>query len=327
MPLRVILIGGLLVLVPVLARAVEWTVQLTTVADEKAVYATVESANVVPARARIAGTIAAIEVKRGDAVDAGQVLATVVDDKIALQLNSLDAQILGLRAQLDQAKITLSRVERLIASGAASKAQLDTTRTAYNVAETALNARIAERSVIAQQAREGAVRAPAAGRVLDVPVTSGAVVMSGETVIEIADRSYMLRLRVPERYARFLKPGDPVRVAGSDLGTGVASEGEITLVYPRIEDGRVVADARLAGLGDYFVGERVRVWLSAGAREAITVPAPYVVTRFGVDYVRLKTDSGVMEVPVQRGRETVIGDGEHIEILSGLRAGDVLVRP
>lgn len=327
MYLRVFSIAALLILQSGLGRAAEWTVQPVSVADEKAVYATVESANVVPARARIGGTIASIEVKRGDAVEAGQVLATVVDEKIALQLNSLDAQIEGLKAQLDQAKITLSRVERLIASGTASKAQLDNARTAYNVAQTGLNARVAERSVIAQQAKEGAVRAPAAGRVLDVPVTAGTVVLSGETVAQIADRAYMLRLRVPERYARFLKAGDTIHVTGTDLGTGVASKGEITLVYPEIEDGRVVADARLEGLGDYFVGERVRVWLSAGEREAIVLPASYVTTRFGVDYVRLKTAHGVMDVPVQRGRQSVTGDGAQIEILSGLHAGDVLVQP
>ncbi|MGD8809076.1 MAG: efflux RND transporter periplasmic adaptor subunit, partial [Gammaproteobacteria bacterium] len=262
MRLRMLILAPLVALTPCAGQAAEWTVQKTTIADEKAVYATVESENVVPARARIGGTIAGIEVKRGDAVDAGQELATVVDEKIALQLNSLDAQIEGLKAQLDQAKITLSRIERLRSSGTASKAQLDNARTAYNVAETSLNARVAERSVIAQRAKEGAVRAPAAGRVLDVPVTHGTVIMPGETVAQIADRSYMLRLRVPERFARFLEVGDPVRIAGSDLGTGVASQGEITLVYPEIENGRVVADARLEGLGDYFVGERVRVWLA-----------------------------------------------------------------
>jgi RND family efflux transporter MFP subunit len=327
MSLRVFSIAALVLLSSGVARAAEWTVQPVMVADEKAVYATVESENVVPARARIGGTIASIEVKRGDAVDAGQVLATVVDEKIALQLNSLDAQIKGLKAQLDQAKITLSRIERLRTSGTASKAQLDNARTEYNVAETSLNARIAQRSVIAQQAKEGAVRAPAAGRVLDVPVTAGTVVLAGETVAKIADRAYMLRLRVPERYARFLEVGDAVRVAGSDLGTGVASTGEITLVYPEIEDGRVVADARLGGLGDYFVGERVRVWLAAGEREAIAVPASYLTTRFGVDYVRLKTKTGVMDAPVQRGRPVVVDGKERIEILSGLHAGDVLVQP
>ena len=41
------------------------------VADEKAVFATVESANIVPARARIGGTVAELAVKIGDAVKQG----------------------------------------------------------------------------------------------------------------------------------------------------------------------------------------------------------------------------------------------------------------
>src|SRR5471032_1158751 len=73
-----------------------------TVADEKAVFATVESTNVVPARARIGGTVVNLAVKEGDGVKQGQILATVGDEKLALQMKSLDAQIAGLESQLAQ---------------------------------------------------------------------------------------------------------------------------------------------------------------------------------------------------------------------------------
>ena len=58
-----------------------------------------------------------------------------------------------------------------------------------------------------------------------------------------------------------LKAGDPIRIDGDELGTAAPRFGKIGLVYPQIEDGRVVADAIVEGLGDYFVGERVRVWI------------------------------------------------------------------
>ena len=45
-----------------------FTVEPKRVADEKAVFATVESANIVPARARIGGTVAELGVKEGDEV-------------------------------------------------------------------------------------------------------------------------------------------------------------------------------------------------------------------------------------------------------------------
>lgn len=305
----------------------------SAVPDEKAVFATVESRRVVPGRSRIGGTVAAIAVKEGDHVDLGQVIATVGDDKLALQMKSLDAQIAGLEAQLAQTQTDLARAEDLFQKGIAPKTRLDEARTASNVAGNALRARTAERSVIQQQLAEGNVLAPAAGRVLKVPLTAGTVVMPGDPVAMIAEQHYVMRLRVPERHARLMKAGDPVRIDGNDLGndlrTSASRYGKISLVYPQIEDGRVVADAAVDGLGDYFVNERIRVWIAAGQRTAFVVPARFITTRFGVDYVRIRSSANVeTDVPVQRGRPAPSRDmPDGIEILSGLNASDRLVRP
>jgi len=305
-----------------------FTVAPQQVADEKAVFATVESANIVPARARIGGTVAELSVKEGDEVKEGQVVATVGDEKLVLQLKSLDAQIAGLEAQLTQAKTDLDRAQDLFSKGTIPKARFDQAQTAFNVANNAHRARIAERSVVQQQLAEGKVLSPTAGRVLQVPVTTGTVILAGEPVARIAEKNFVLRLRVPERHARFLKAGDHVRVDSEELGANGAKFGTIKLVYPQIEDGRVVADAQVAGLGDYFVGERIRVWVSGGEREGVIVPAKLIVTRFGIDYARLRQGNGAIDVPVQRGRSLPRPDmPDALEILSGLKAGDVLVRP
>jgi RND family efflux transporter MFP subunit len=297
--------------------------------DEKAVFATVESSTVVPARARIGGTVVSLAVKEGDAVKQGQVVATIGDEKLALQMKSLDAQIAGLEAQFAQSQSDLVRAQDLFARGTVSRTRLDEAQTQFNVVSNTLKARIAERSVIQQQVTEGDVLAPSSGRVLKRPVTAGAVVLSGEAIVTIAEQNYVLRLRVPERHARFLKAGDPVRIAGDDPGKSGAQFGTVRLVYPQIEDGRVVADAIVDDLGDYFVGERIRVWVSAGERSGFVIPSSFITTRFGIDYVRLRNGAdGVIEVPVQRGREVPRpGMPDALEILSGLKAGDVLVRP
>jgi RND family efflux transporter MFP subunit len=303
-----------------------FTVAPKTVADEKAVFATVESANIVPARARIGGTVAELSVKEGDEVKQGQIVATVGDEKLVLQMKSLDAQIAGLEAQLTQAQSDLTRAEDLFSKGTIPKTRLDEARTAFNVATNAHRARIAERSVIEQQLAEGKVLAPTAGRVLQVPVTAGTVILAGEPVARIAEKNFVLRLRVPERHARFLKAGDTVRIDSEELGANGAKFGTIKLVYPQIEDGRVVADALVDGLGDYFVGERIRVWVSSGERTSVIVPASFIVTRFGIDYARLRRGNSAIDVPVQRGRALPRPDmPDALEILSGLKAGDVLV--
>ena len=300
-----------------------------TVSDQKAVFATVESRRVVPARARIGGTLVELAVKEGDHVELGRVIATVGDEKLALQMKSLDAQIAGLEAQLAQAQTDLTRAEELFGRGTIPRTRLDEARTAFNVANNAMRARVAERSVVQQQLSEGRVLAPAAGRVLKVPLTTGTVVLAGESIAQIAEQNFVLRLRVPERHARFLKAGDTIRIEAAELGDSKPRFGAIRLVYPQIEDGRVVADAVVEGLGDYFVSARIRVWVSAGERTAIIVPAGFITTRFGIDYVKVRTaDKTDVDVPVQRGRELPRPDlPDGIEILSGLKAGDRLVKP
>lgn len=301
-----------------------FTVQLTRLTDAKAVFATVESPNVVPARARIGGTVANLSVRQGDTVTQGQVIAVVGDDKLLLHINALDAQIAGLQSQLAQAQVDLTRAETLFRQGSGPRTTMDQARTAVEVGTSALRARNAERAVALQNLQEGEVLAPVAGRVVTVPLTKGTVVLSGDTIATIGEQPFMLRLRIPERHAVAIKAGDTVRVDPGQLGTQEGTTGTISLIYPRIEEGRVVADATVSDLGDYFVGDRVRVWIDAGTRPGFVVPPGFISTRFGLDYVRLRRADGTMsDIPVQRGQERPDG----VELLSGVAAGDVLVKP
>ncbi len=300
-----------------------FTVKSLTVQDEKAVFATVESMNVVAARARIAGTVADLAVDEGDRVSAGQVIGKIGDQKLTLQIEAMDSRINSLKAQKDKASADLVRAKSLFSSGTVPKSRLDDAQAAYNVAESALSAGISDRDVIRQQAGEGDILAPVPGRVLSVPVTKGTVIMPGEAIAMIAEENYVLRLSVPERHARHLKKGDSVRLDNGKTG-------KIVTVYPKIENGRVNADATVEGLGDYFVGERIRVWISGGERQAFIIPAPFITTRFGMDNVRVQDSSGgtTMDIPVQPGRPAPLeGMPDGVEILSGLKDGDVLVKP
>ena len=311
-----------------IASAETIAVDARTVNDEKAVFATVESVSVVPARGRIGGTIVQLNVREGDPVTRGQVIAAIGDEKLALQMKSLDAQIDALRAQSTQAQTDFSRTEGLVERGTLPRVKLDEARTALNVAENGLRARTAERAVVQQQLNEGQVLAPDGGRVLKKQVAVGSVVLPGDVVALIAQQNFKLRLRVPERHARGLKAGDKIRIDGAEFGDHAPKTGTIELVYPQIEDGRVVADATVEGLGEYFVGDRLRVWIAGGARTAFVIPSSYVTTRFGIDYVLLRQADTPISVPVQRGRDLPTRDlSNGLEILSGIRAGDILVRP
>ncbi len=310
---------------PVLAE--DYTVTTQKITDQKIVFATVESKDEVAARARTGGTVVKLNVKEGDEVKAGDEIALVGDDKLALQIKTLDAQISGLSAQVTKSNADLKRVQSLIGSGSVSRAELDAAKAAASSNNNALKAAQSQRAVIEQQVTEGKILAPSNGRVLQVPLINGSVVMSGEVAAIIAADSYILRLQLPERHARFMKVGDKVRLDGNEMGSQNYKEGVITLVYPGIENGRVVADAAVEGLENYFIGERVRAWIATGDRQSILVPADYVTTIAGIDYVSLKNESGqVIQVPVQRGHVVDQDGTAMIDILSGLKDGDVLTK-
>lgn len=314
-----------------LAAANEFTVTLQDIGDQKAVYATVESSDIVPARARINGTLAGLSVDEGDAINAGDVIAVVGDEKLALQLAAIDARIRSLKAQKDQAGVELDRVKKLFASGTVAKARLDDALTAMDVITGELKGLQGDRSVIQRQMDEGKVVAPSAGRVLKVLVRDGSVIMAGEPVATIADENYVLRLRLPQRHARFLQEGDTVLIAprGKDTVAPGAQmrEGKVVLVYPEIENGQLIADVSAPGLGTYFVGERTPVLVTTGMRKGVLVPRDYLFTRTGLSFVRLKTDTGVTDIPVQTATTLSAAPDGMVEVLSGLSDGDVLVMP
>jgi RND family efflux transporter MFP subunit len=301
------------------AMAQDFRVGTRELPDLKAVFATVESLHVTPARARIGGTIGDLAIQEGSRIEVGQRLAVVGDPKLPLRLVALDAEIESLRAQQRFDELDLARMEKLRTTGAATQARVDEAETALNVVKANVAAKTAERAVVAEQLREGDVLAPANGRVLTVQVVSGTVVMPGDTVATIAADAYVLRMRLPERHARFIREGDRVLVGARGLEATAEKlvEGRVRLVYPELDQGRVVADVDVTGLGDFFVGERTRVFVSTGTRPAVVVPAGYVYKRFGISYVRVK-DIG--ETVVQVGLPAEDG----IEVLSGLQPGDIL---
>ena len=238
-----------------------------------------------------------------------------------LQQQAIDSRIQSLQSQRDKAQTDYDRVAELQKRGVSTQVQADAAKTALDVAGRTLDAMRSDRDVIAQQMKEGAVLAPGAGRVLKVPVAEGSVIMPGETVATIAENHFILRLQLPERHARFMRAGDVVQVGARGLSEGGARrEGRVRLVYPEIEGGRVIADVEVPGLGDYFVGERTRVYVNTGDRQAVLVPASYVDRRAGVDYVKL-ADGGETVVQLGAPRDT------DVEILSGLKDGDEIVQP
>lgn len=322
--LLMFLASGLLVS----ATAGEIAVSLQEKLEMKAVFGQIQSRTLSAARARLGGTVTGLRVTEGTSVETGDELAIVIDEKLALQLKALESRIKGLELEMKNAGAELGRAKKLLASGVIAKTRVDAAQTQFEVLSNQFNAAQSDRAVIVQQTAEGRVLAPSSGRVLAVPVTDGSVVLPGEPIARIASNGYFIRLSLPERHAAHLTEGDDVQVGERGLDPAASSKvttiGKLVKVYPEIDNGRVLADVEVQGLGDYFVGERTLVWVPVAKRILLSVPAAAISTRSGIDYVTLV---GGISVAVITGEAFEAGAVPQVEIMSGLIAGDKVIVP
>jgi len=308
-------------LTPGAARAGELTLAPVTVPEAKALFGQIESRFVVPARSRIGGTLVELAVSEGDLAAAGAVIGRVTDDKLELQRDAAEARIAAAKAQLANAETELARNEELLARGATTVQRVDQIRTAADVARNAVAEAEAAAEVILRQMEEGAILAPAAGRVLSVPRRLGEVVMPGEPVATIAGGGVFLRLAIPERHA-----GDLAEGAEVEIGEG-GRTGRVEKVYPLIANGRVTVDVAVADLPDTFIGQRVLVRVPVAERRVLAVPEAAIRRRAGLDLVTVRAGAETREVAVVPGALVQTEAGPLREILSGLRDGDTVIVP
>lgn len=298
------------------------TLRERIIADMKPVAATVATVDTGEARARIGGTLVRLTVREGDLVARGQLIGLVVDQRLRLETGAYDAQVAAAAAEAARANAELGRIETLYNKGIYAKARLEAAQAAARAADGGLAAARSQRAASAEMSNQGAVLAPTAGRVLRADAPAGSVVTPGQSIATITSGAPLLRLEMPEAQARALRVGETVELVAGEMPEA-APTGQITQIYPAVTGGRVVADITVQGLRADLVGRRVRVRVKVGERPALVVPARFISTRYGIDFVRvLGPDGRATEVAVQLAPRSASGDAE---VLSGLRDGDVIL--
>ncbi|WGM37661.1 Multidrug resistance protein MdtE [Caulobacter sp. NIBR1757] len=292
--------------------------------EMKPVAGEITTRDMADARARIGGTVTRLTVREGDRVRAGQVVAFITDARLGLETSAYESMVSAAAGEAARANADLGRTRSLYDKGVYAKARLDQAEAAAKAANGNLNAARARRAASAEVGAQGAIIAPSAGRVLKADVPLGSVVAAGQSVAQITAGPIVVRISLPEGQARALRVGAPVEVWPEGPG-GASLTGQVTQAYPSVDAGLVTADVTVAGLSDALIGRRVTARVQVGERQALILPRRYVVTRFGIDYVRLVRSGGQVEdSPVQTAPGPL---AEEIEVLSGLTAGDRIALP
>jgi RND family efflux transporter MFP subunit len=255
----------------------------------------------------------------------------------------VDAESTGLlrqrRAVLQQARLNRDRMKTFFDRGLSSRGDLDAAEAALEVAEGqhqdaveeirnregVLAQRRSELDLARQQLEDTILRSPIDGAVRERTVTVGEYRTAGTPVLTIVRTDPLrLQLAVPERSAAQLRAGQSVRVrvegdsrvhAGRLARLGAATD-EANRTLP-VE--AVVTNASAAIRPGQFATADIIV---AEGEMALLVPDDAVVSFAGVQRVLVVQDGKAKEQRIRTGRR----EGEQVEILEGLRSGDVVIR-
>jgi RND family efflux transporter MFP subunit len=299
-------------------------VVLAQTPDMKAVGAEITTRDQAQALARIAGTLVSLSVRAGDMVIKGQRIGSIVDTRLGYETAAAGAQVAAAQAEAARARGDLARVQDLYNHNVYARARLDQSVAMARAADAQVSAARAQQSASASVAGQGAVLAPASGRVLRADIPAGSVVAPGMSIATVTAGPPVLRLDLPESLADAVHVGSRVTVAQGDLPDG-SRQGQVTQVYPAIAGGRVKVDATVPGLTTQLVGRRIGVVIEVGQRRAMVVPRRFISTRYGIDYIDVVTpDRRISAVAVQTAPT---GDPDTLEILGGILEGDTLYAP
>lgn len=175
-----------------------------------------EADHKVSITARTGGVLTALNVKRGQHVEKGEVVAILSDE-------AREAQVAQAQALYDQRKAELEARRVLIDKGTLPKLDLVNLESQYKAAEAALASAKAERD-------RGVVRAPWTGVITDVPAEVGgaAFSMAGKEIATLVALDPMLAVaEVSERKLAGIKVGERAEVR---LITGQTVPGRVRYV-------------------------------------------------------------------------------------------------
>ncbi|MBA1149477.1 efflux RND transporter periplasmic adaptor subunit [Ectothiorhodospiraceae bacterium WFHF3C12] len=298
------------------------TTRLETVATQQAFDGTVEAVNRSTVAAQIAGEVTEIGFDVHDFVPQDAVILRIDDTQAQAALAQARASVAEARAGLSEATVSFRRVRDLFERQAVSQAEFDQAEAAYQAAQARLEA--AQAAVKQAETRLGytVVKAPYPGIVVERHVEVGEVVQPGTPLITgLSLERLRVNIHVPQDIA------EAVRRAGTASvempGGSVLTSDDLTF-YP-------YADARsrsfrvrvnLAPDGhNLYPGMMLKVSVPTGEAERLMVPARAVLRRSELRAVYVVDEDGA-----PRLRQVRLGnrDGDRVEVLSGLSAGETI---
>jgi RND family efflux transporter MFP subunit len=257
------------------------------------------------------GPVESLYVREGDSVQAGDLLTSIG------RVQGVDAQLKGLLEEEKKEKENLDKIRRLVAQKALPGESLDQAENAYQRIRT-------ERIRAEENARDYQIKAPWNGIVSHIHVHEGEYAAPRSVLLEMYDpKTLVIRAAVPERFTTEIRKEIPVKIQ-LDAFHGQVFKGKVDRVHPYLDSrlrSRIIEIIPLEPI-DLFPGMFARLEVQTGQIDhAIVIPSEALVTvPKGLAVFSVRDNKAVLNMV-----KTGVEDGNRIQILSGLRVGDMVI--
>lgn len=269
------------------------------------------------------GYLAEREARIGDRVEAGTALATLYNPALQPGLAAAEADMREAATRLDQLEIDTRRQALLVERKLVSDDALEQTRTRRNAARAALEQAQARLDQARAQLEDAALRAPFAGRIVDVMAEPGDFARAGQPIMSIADdRSLEVRVHLPQSRADRIGVGDAVGIRLQDTGRMLPGRvRELGLAAPGNPLPVVIEPANDEPMALY-PGQPVYLEFGLSASDKVRIPLNAVINPgTGAARVFIAREGRAEQVSVELGRL----DAGWVEIFGPIQPGDPII--
>jgi RND family efflux transporter MFP subunit len=297
---------------------------------------TIKAASTSHVASRMMGTVTALLVKEGDAVEKGKLLLTIDDSDVIQKVKAAEAGHREAAKALEAAyqnrelaTITCRRYAKMYEEKAISRQEMDQFETQKKVAEleyervqemvNRMAAGLSEAKTYLDFTR---IAAPIRGVVTEKRTEVGSMAVPGVPLLTVENTAaFRAEVAIEERLSGKLKVGTPVLVTIEAINRRIP--GKITEIVPAIDPLSHTFIAKISMNGNGLKsGLYAKVRIARGKKELILVPKASVVEKGQLTGVYAVDGQGVVAYRLVRiGKEY---DGNW-EILSGLKANDRII--
>ncbi len=284
-----------------------------------------KAVNAAFVKARVAGELLDLQVREGDFVNAGQIVARVDGTEYAARLRQAQQQAQAAKAQVDIAQRSFDNNRSLVDQGFISKTSLEASASTLAAAQASFSAAQAGADVLQKSLDDAVLRAPIAGQVSQRLAQNGERVGVDSRILEIVDvRRLELEATIAVADANQVRIGQSAQLRFDGATNPVAAR--VVRINPNATLGSraVMIYLSIASADTLRQGLYAEGLLATGTVSALALPLSAVRTDKPLPYVQAVVNGQVRHMPVTLGMRGALNDQTMVAV-TGVPEGTVVL--